>query len=77
VLPPAKSASTVLGPLIVSVHVVVVNDEHACSQCWKSVLAPEAGTAVRVIDVFAFTFTVQPAPPAAVQWTDEFDGLTT
>jgi hypothetical protein len=77
VLPPAKVAPTVFGPVIVNVHVVVVNEAHDCVHSVKSVAAPEAGTAVSVSVVFAFTLTVQPVPPAAVQWTEEFNALVT
>jgi hypothetical protein len=77
VLPPAKSASTLLGPVIVNVHVVVVNEEHAPSQCVKSLAEPDAGIAVSVMVVLAWTLTVHPVPPAAVQWTEVFEGLAT
>jgi hypothetical protein len=68
VFPPAKSASAVFVPFIVKVHVVDVNAEQSPIHLVKSALFPEAATALSATVVFAVTFVVHPAPPAAVQW---------
>ena len=67
-LSPAKSASTVLVVLMVSVQDVDVNAEQSPSQPSKSALLPDAGTALSVTVVFAATLVLHPSPPAAVQW---------
>jgi hypothetical protein len=67
VLPPAKLAPTVLAPFIVSVQVVAVNVEQSPVQPVKSPALPEAGTALRVSEVFPVTLAVHSLPPAAVQ----------
>lgn len=67
VFPPAKLAWTVFELDIVSVHVVDMKPEQSPPQPVKFADAPEAGTAVSVIVVFACTFAEQPDPPAAVQ----------
>jgi hypothetical protein len=67
VLLPTNFAWTLAAAVMVSVHVVEVNDEHAPPQETKSPLVPDAGTAVSVSDVFDCTFAAHPGPSAAVQ----------
>lgn len=66
-LPPANVACTLFALDMVSVHVVEMKAEQAPVQPVKLAAAPEAGTAVSVIVVFACSFPVHPDPPAAVQ----------
>jgi hypothetical protein len=64
---PWNSALTTFALLIVSVHVVVVEALQSPPQSVKSLLDPDAGTAVSVSVVFCASDAVQPEPPAAVQ----------